>query len=263
MENRELTHNYIEKITKPLLVIKKNITHSSTIKDIVKNYCPFTWEEVFKNAEPELDDISDILMNDEKINGPFFPLKENIFRAFELTQLNNIKVVIIGQDPYHDTIYNGLPRAIGLAFSVSKDANIPPSLKNIYKELERSIPEFKQPLHGDLSCWTNQGILLLNMCLTVRPHRAGSHGSLWLGFINKVINAICEKNEKCIFLMWGLQAQKIRTMLGDRAIILTANHPSGFSANRGSEPFIGCNHFVKINEILKKIGKSEIDWNIY
>jgi len=189
------------------------------------------------DAKAELDDINDILEGEEKINGMYFPLKANLFKAFELTLLEKVKVVLIGQDPYHDLIANH-PRAIGVSFGVSRQANIPPSLRNIYKELQRSVPGFT---HGDLTYWAQQCVLLLNMCLTVRPHQPESHGDIWLGFINKVINVICQQNPKCVFMLLGRKAQKIEKMLGERALVLKTSHPSSFSANKG---FIGSNIFV-------------------
>lgn len=240
------------------LIIRPVIDQTWTIKRIVSECCPRGWESVFKEAQEELDDISDILVDDEQQNGMWYPLKKDLFRAFTMTPLSKVKVVIVGQDPYHDDAYNG-PRAVGLAFSVNRDDKLPSSLRNIYKELQQSILNFIEPIHGDLSEWATRGVLLLNMCLTVRPHQPGSHKQLWLGFINMVINSICEANPNCIFLLWGKEAQRIHRMLGNRVKVLIAAHPSGLSATKG---FLGCGHFKMVNEILKDHNLEPIDWHI-
>lgn len=239
------------------------IEQTWSIKKIVTEHVPYSWEKVYRDSMPELEDIDEILSNEEKVSGRYYPLKKDIFRAFELTPLHHVKVVIVGQDPYHDTIYNGMPRAVGLSFSVDRSANLPPSLRNIYREIKRSIPSFVEPNHGDLTEWANQGVLLLNTCLTVKPRCPGSHGEIWLGFINKVINAISEVNPHCIYLLWGRPAQSIDRMLPGTANVLTSAHPSGRNDNKNiKDPFVGNNHFVKTNEILISQKKTPINWQI-
>jgi uracil-DNA glycosylase len=238
----------------------EEINKDWNIYQISKKFPPNSWEKVFKEAKNELKDVSEILQKDEEKNGEFFPLKSDIFRAFYLTPLTNTKVVIIGQDPYHNNVFlNGktLPRAVGMSFSVRRDDAIPSSLQNIFTELSNTVKGFKPPCSGDLSTWAYQGVLLLNTCLTVRPGKPGSHGEIWLGFIYRVFKAISEVNPSCIFLLWGKEAQKLKTMIGEKSVILEAAHPSGFSARRG---FFGCNHFNEVNKILLKQGKSEIKW---
>lgn len=235
------------------------IQESWTIKEICQKRPPAGWESVFKFAEPEIEDISSILETQEKMYGAFFPYKRNIFKAFEITPLNNVKVVIIGQDPYHDLV-QGEPRAQGMSFSVSENANIPPSLRNIFTEIKNEYPEsFETPQHGNLSFWGYQGVFLLNACLTVKPRAAGSHKKLWVGFIVKVIQAINTVNPNCIYVLWGEKAQSLGRYIGDKAKILTSSHPSPFSVNRG---FYGNNHFKEINQILQDLGKSQINWNL-
>jgi uracil-DNA glycosylase len=235
------------------------IDNSWSVIKVARDRPPADWIEVFKSADDELNDISEIIETDTKINGRFYPDSKNLFRAFDLTPLNRVKVVLLGQDPYHSVNFDRTPQAQGLAFSVKKGEKIPSSLVNIFKEIKNTVPGFEIPNHGDLTSWALQGVLLLNACLTVRPGSPGCHKEIWLGFIKKVINAIINVNPKCVFVLWGKQAQKIRKMLGDRVTVLEAAHPSGLSANRG---FFGCNHFNQINQILQDTGHKKIDWNL-
>lgn len=245
-----------------LNVIRKPVDQTWSIEQIAKEAPPRTWERVFTDAIPELHDVSLILAEQEKLYGQYYPLKKDIFNAFNYTQLSNVKIVIFGQDPYHQTIHiNGetLPRAVGMSFSVRPEDSVPSSLNNIYAELENTVRGFRRPDHGDLREWATQGVLLLNQCLTVRPGKPNSHGDIWLGFINKVLKAIASANPYCIFLLWGREAQKLKPLLGERSIIFEAAHPSGLSARRG---FFGCNHFNLANETLIKQGKVGINWRL-
>jgi uracil-DNA glycosylase len=257
-----------------LNILRKPVDQEWTIKRIASEAPPTTWEKVFENAKAEIHDLSTILDEQERMFGQYYPLKKDIFAAFQYTSLANVKLVILGQDPYHQTININetpnpnnptargtltLPRAIGLSFSVRKEDTIPSSLKNIYAELANTVHGFRSPDHGDLREWARQGVLLLNTCLTVRPGNAGSHGDIWLGFISKVFKAIAIANPYCIYMLWGREAQKVKPMLGDHSIILEAAHPSGLSARRG---FFGCNHFNIANDYLIKHGKIGINWCI-
>lgn len=239
-----------------------NNTEDSEGVDVskIKNY-DTSWNQVFEDAIDEFETINEILKEEKRVCGRIFPDEENIFKAFALTSLDNVKVVIIGQDPYHQLIKidgKNVPRAQGLSFSVHKDDQIPSSLKNIFIEIHNTVPGFKTPTNGDLTYWCEQGVLLLNTCLTVNPNAAGSHGDIWLGFIDRVIKAITMVNKKCIYLLWGREAQKLEKNIGGKGIVLTAAHPSGLSANRG---FFGCDHFNKVNEILTKNNETTINWN--
>lgn len=237
---------------------KRNIIELNIIPEIdhrLNKTYPDGWEEVFKSAAPELETVANILSSEKM----YYPLPKDLFRAFHLTPLQNVRVVIIGQDPYPQTLANGLPRAVGMSFSVRQNDSIPSSLKNIYRELTNSIKGLKMPNHGDLTEWAIKGVLLLNMCLTVRPGEVGSHGQIWMGFINKVLKAIVNKRPNTIFLLWGKEAQIIRQLIGERCTILESSHPSGLSANRG---FMGCNHFVTVNKILISKGEPPINWAI-
>jgi uracil-DNA glycosylase len=183
-----------------------------------------------------------------------FPPEADIFNAFKLTKVENLKVVILGQDPYH-----GLNQSHGLCFSVLQGNKIPPSLRNIYTELATDIPGFTVPQHGNLSRWAEQGVLLLNTVLTVEQARANSHKNIgWEQFTDGVISTINNELENVIFLLWGTPAQK-KSMLIDqkRHTIFTSVHPSPLSAYRG---FFGSQHFSMTNKILKSLGKDPIDW---
>lgn len=180
------------------------IEQSWTIEEIAKEAVPESWEAVFESARTELKDVSDILVEQEREYGDFYPLKQDIFSAFNKTKLPDVKLVIVGQDPYHQTINcNGksMPRATGLAFSVRECDSIPSSLQNIFTELTSDIPGFVQPRHGDLSDWAAQGVFLINRCLTVRPGQANSHDEIWLGFLNKVFKAIAAVNPYCVYML--------------------------------------------------------------
>lgn len=244
------------------LNVIKPVDQSWSIKKISEEASPVGWESVFEDAKNELRDVSDVLDEQERLYGTYYPLKKDIFAAFNITQLKDVKVVIVGQDPYHQSVsINGrnVPRATGLSFSVRREDGIPSSLNNIYTEIENTVHGFRKPDHGDLRQWAKQGVLLLNTCLTVRQRQAGSHGDIWLGFMSKVFKAISVVNPSCIYLLWGREAQKIKPMLGERSVVLEAMHPSGFSARKG---FFGCNHFNITNEKLVQQGKVGINWKI-
>ncbi len=184
-----------------------------------------------------------------------FPPSEDIFNAFHLTPLSKVKAVILGQDPYHND-----GQAHGLCFSVQPQVEIPPSLVNIYKELEADLG-CRIPSHGCLTKWAEQGVLLLNTVLTVRAHQAFSHqGQGWEQFTDEVIRVLNRQDRPIVFLLWGSPAQKKASMLTNpRHLVLKAPHPSPLSAYRG---FFGCRHFSKTNEFLRENGEKEIDWQI-
>lgn len=184
-----------------------------------------------------------------------FPPMDDIFNSLKLADYNSIKAVIIGQDPYHEP-----NQAHGLAFSVRKGNPIPPSLKNIYKEIEADLG-IAPPSHGELTKWANQGVLLLNNALTVRSGAANSHrGKGWEQFTDAVIQKVNQKPEPVVYLLWGANArEKTKLINNPNHLILTAAHPSPLSASNG---FFGCKHFSKANEFLKKNGVEEIDWSL-
>ena len=185
-----------------------------------------------------------------------FPPQKQVFSAFDATPFEQVKVVILGQDPYH-----GPDQAHGLCFSVLPGIKPPPSLANMYKELVQDIEGFSIPGHGYLMPWAEQGVLLLNTVLTVEQGQAHSHKHLgWEEFTDKVINEINQHKEGVVFLLWGAHAQKKgKNIDKTRHHVLHAPHPSPLSAHRG---FFGCQHFSKTNELLSSLGKTPINWSI-
>lgn len=182
-----------------------------------------------------------------------FPPAGQIFRAFDLCPFNRVRVVIIGQDPYHD--FN---QAHGLCFSVQDGVRVPPSLENIYKELNRDLGK-PIPTSGNLTHWAEQGVLLLNATLTVEAHRAGSHqGKGWEELTDAAIQALNNQRENVVFMLWGSYAQRKGQFIDCRRhLVLTAVHPSPLSAYRG---FIGCGHFSQANAYLQQHGQTPINW---
>ena len=192
--------------------------------------------------------------NEREINN-IFPLEKDIFNAFKATSFLDCKVVILGQDPYHKK-----NQANGLAFSVNQNIKIPPSLRNIFKELKSDLG-IDNLNSGYLENWSNQGVLLLNTTLTVRENEAGSHKGLgWDDFTDTVITKLSNKKEQVIFLLWGNFAQRKSTLIDQKKnIILTAPHPSPLSAYKG---FFGCKHFSKTNKLLIQNKQEPISWQI-
>ena len=184
-----------------------------------------------------------------------FPNPDDIFNAFHLTPLKDVKVVILGQDPYHND-----GQAHGLCFSVKPDVEVPPSLVNIYKELQDNLG-CRIPNNGYLVKWAKQGVLMLNTVLTVRAHQANSHRGIgWEQFTDAVIRAVDAQDRPIVFLLWGRPAQMKKSMLHNpKHLILEAPHPSPLSAYRG---FFGCKHFSQTNAFLEKNGLAPIDWQI-
>jgi uracil-DNA glycosylase len=191
----------------------------------------------------------------ERNTSTIFPKDNEIFNAFNITSLKNLKIIILGQDPYH-----GKEQAHGLSFSVPNGVKTPPSLRNIFKELQADLNVPVSP-NGNLSHWAKQGVLLLNATLTVREKEAGSHQKLgWENFTDRIIEKISKKKEGIIFLLWGSFAQRKSILIDTKKHhILTAAHPSPFSAYRG---FFGCKHFSKTNEILIENNQQPIDWKL-
>ena len=193
-------------------------------------------------------------LKSEKKTQIVYPAGNNIFSAFNLCPFDSVKVIIIGQDPYH-----GPKQADGLCFSVSDGVKLPPSLQNIFKELKDDL-DIEIPSSGNLEHWAEQGVLMLNTILTVRVGQAGSHQKKgWEEFTDNVIRTLSEEKQDLIFLLWGRFAQnKVQIIDINKHYILTAAHPSPFSAHSG---FFGCKHFSKTNEILKKANQKPIKWN--
>ncbi|WP_276088662.1 uracil-DNA glycosylase [Pedobacter sp. JY14-1] len=216
------------------------------------------WLEVLEGEfeKTYMKNLKAFLQTEKQNGATVYPKGADIFNAFNHTPFEKVKVVILGQDPYH-----GTGQAHGLSFSVQKGVAIPPSLKNIYKELEADIPGFRTPAHGNLTKWADEGVLLLNATLTVRAHEAGSHqGKGWEIFTDTVISKLSAQREGIVFLLWGRYAQNKAELIDQQKhTVLKAAHPSPFSVHNG---FFGCRHFSKANAVLEKEGRKPIDWQI-
>lgn len=215
-----------------------------------------SWKSLLASefTKPYFGEIKHFLEKERASGKTFFPPGPLIFNAFNLVSVEDVKVVILGQDPYH-----GPGQAMGLSFSVPKGIAIPPSLRNIYKELARDIG-FTIPTHGDLTSWSKEGVFLLNAILTVEANQAGSHQKTnWQTFTDAVIRLLSEKRTGIAFLLWGNFAKSKRNLIdAEKHLILEAAHPSPLAR----EGFSGCGHFSKTNEYLIKQGKSPINWTI-
>jgi uracil-DNA glycosylase len=194
-------------------------------------------------------------VKEEYLQGAVYPHPKNIFSAFDLTPFNEVKVVILGQDPYH-----GAHQAHGLSFSVTEGVRNPPSLQNIFKEIESDMGVRPNVENGDLSRWAKQGVLLLNATLTVRASTPGSHqGKGWEQFTDAVIKALSDKREHLVFILWGNYAKAKGAHIDrTRHLVIESPHPSPFSAHNG---FFGSKPFSKTNAYLKEHGQSPISWN--
>ncbi|MDA9555848.1 uracil-DNA glycosylase [Pelobium sp.] len=217
-----------------------------------------SWLAVLENQfeKDYMKSLKQFLLTEKQRGEKIFPPNDDIFKAFELTPFDKVKVVILGQDPYH-----GIGQAHGLSFSVKKGVKFPPSLQNIFKELETDINGFKTPNHGELTDWAKQGVLLLNATLTVSSGKAGSHQNQgWEIFTDEAIKVISEQKEGVIFILWGKFAQAKESLIDtSKHFVIKSAHPSPFSAHSG---FFGSKPFSKTNEILEKLGKEKIDWQI-
>jgi len=206
--------------------------------------------------KPYMKELKSFLLEEKQKGFTVYPKGADIFNAFNHTPFDKIKVVILGQDPYH-----GQNQAHGLSFSVQKGVAVPPSLKNMYKELADDIEGFKIPNHGNLTAWADQGVLLLNATLTVRAHEAGSHQNKgWEKFTDHVISVLSAKKSGLVFLLWGRYAQQKESLIDTKKHhVLKSAHPSPFSAYNG---FFGSKPFSKTNQILIKEGLKPINWQI-
>lgn len=214
-----------------------------------------------EHLRPEFDkdymkQLKKFLSEEKQAGKVIYPKGSQIFRAFDQTPFDQVKVVILGQDPYH-----GPGQAHGLCFSVEKNVPTPPSLDNIYKEITRDLGACR-PKHGDLSQWAKQGVLLLNAVLTVEQNRAASHqGRGWERFTDEVIRLLAEKKDHLVFMLWGSYAQKKGACIDPKKhLVLKTSHPSPLSVYRG---FSGSSHFSQANNYLRKQHQSVIDWSIH
>lgn len=216
-----------------------------------------TWTEAIgeEKTQPYFQHILQYVHQERLAGKIIYPPQNEVFNAFALTEFKEVKVVILGQDPYH-----GPNQAHGLSFSVKPGIAPPPSLLNMYKELAQDVG-FQIPSHGYLVEWAKQGVLLLNTVLTVEQGKAHSHANIgWETFTDKVIHQLNQHRENLVFLLWGSHAQKKGQFIDrQRHCVLTAPHPSPLSAHRG---FLGCRHFSKTNAYLREKGIKEINWQL-
>ncbi|HJF72624.1 uracil-DNA glycosylase [Gallibacterium anatis] len=217
-----------------------------------------TWRDMIgsEKAQPYFQHILQQVQQQRDSGKIIYPPKADVFNAFRYTEFDQVKVVILGQDPYH-----GPNQAHGLAFSVRPNVQIPPSLQNIYKELSQDIAGFQIPNHGYLVDWAQQGVLLLNTVLTVEQGKAHSHANFgWETFTDHVIATLNQHTQGLVFLLWGSHAQKKGQFIDrQKHCVLTAPHPSPLSAHRG---FFGCHHFSSTNQYLIQQGKTPINWSL-
>ena len=217
---------------------------------------PHSWRNILRNeiAQPYFVALSDWLQH-ERTESTIFPPEELVFSALSFTAPELVRVVILGQDPYH-----GVGQAHGLSFSVPRGERIPPSLRNIYTELRNDLG-IDTPLHGNLESWARQGVLLLNTTLTVREGEAGSHtGHGWEKFTDAIISFLGSQQSHVVFVLWGSHAQKKATLIQHQHTIIASAHPSPLSAHRG---FFGSRPFSQINQALAAHSQKAIDWQIH
>ncbi len=217
-----------------------------------------SWLALLKDEfeKPYFSDLKQFLVEEKKKGVLVYPNNDDIFNAFEFSPLDQVKVVILGQDPYH-----GVNQAHGLSFSVKESVKPPPSLNNIFKELQSDISDFNIPKSGNLTAWAKQGILLLNATLTVAASQPGSHQKKgWETFTDTVIKTISEHKSNIVFLLWGNYAQQKEALIDtEKHLVIKSRHPSPFSAHYG---FFGSKPFSKTNEYLVKHGKEPITWKL-
>ena len=216
------------------------------------------WADILneEKQQPYFQQIVQFVETQRAAGKTIYPPEQDVFNAFTLTELDKVKVVILGQDPYH-----GPNQAHGLCFSVQQGVKTPPSLANIYKELASDIPGFIIPQHGFLQSWAEQGVLLLNSVLTVEKARAHSHAKIgWERFTDSVIQQLSDHCNGLVFLLWGSHAQKKGAVIDKlKHHVFSGPHPSPLSAYRG---FFGCKHFSQTNQLLQQQGKTAINWQV-
>lgn len=217
---------------------------------------PTDWNPILRSEfdEPYWSELQEFVA-DERRRGPVYPPHEEVFAALHLTSYRDVKAVILGQDPYH-----GAGQAHGFCFSVRRGVTIPPSLRNVYRELHDDLG-VATPAHGNLERWARQGVLLLNTTLTVRRGEAASHqGKGWERFTDRVIASMNDKTEPVVFLLWGAPARKKKTLVDtSRHIVIESAHPSPLSAHNG---FFGSRPFSRANDALREAGREPIDWTL-
>ena len=216
-----------------------------------------SWEKfIYEEMKKEYFQNMRLFLEKEYKDKEVFPPVNEVFKALDLVSYEDVKVVILGQDPYH-----GEGEAHGLAFSVKKGIKIPPSLRNIFKELKKEYPHFEIPKNGELYPWAKEGVFLLNATLTVEKDKANSHNKIgWQFFTDEIIKKLNEREKPVVFILWGNFAISKKMLITNPThLVLESPHPSPLSASRG---FFGNNHFLKVNDFLKSKGIKEIDWTL-
>ncbi len=216
-----------------------------------------SWEKfIYEEMKKEYFQNMRFFLEKEYKDKEVFPPVNEVFKALDLVSYEDVKVVILGQDPYH-----GEGEAHGLAFSVKKGIKIPPSLRNIFKELKKEYPHFEIPKNGELYPWAKEGVFLLNATLTVEKDKANSHNKIgWQFFTDEIIKKLNEREKPVVFILWGNFAISKKMLITNPThLVLESPHPSPLSASRG---FFGNNHFLKVNDFLKSKGIKEIDWTL-
>jgi uracil-DNA glycosylase len=217
------------------------------------------WKDIVEDKIQNYKDTIESALNDEISNGlEFYPKPHNIFKAFDMFNIKDLKVVVVGQDSYHNVAKNGIPLACGLCFSVPNDClKCPPSLRVIFNELQNEYG--KKRTSTDVIDWSRQGVLLLNCALTVQKGKPGSHIKLWKDFTNDMIKYIAVNTTNVVYILWGEFAKSFSMYIKrDNNLVLECRHPSPLAQNKG--PFIGNNHFKITNEYLVSVGKTPIEW---
>jgi uracil-DNA glycosylase len=235
--------------------LKFKVDQSWNIYDIATKNTPESWENAFKNADKELKHISDLLQKQETKYGTFFPYKKNIFKAFDIIKLQDVKCIFIGLEPYSTTDDSGLPMATGLALSVNKHCSIPKMVYSMYEVLATETKSFEIPKHGDLSDLAKCGILLLNISLTVKPDTPKSHSELWTGFTMHIIEELIKVHKYLPFVFFGKDCAKISQFINGSSLVVTVNNTYSIKEDLKDK-------FTEINKFLSKHDKAELDFKI-
>lgn len=239
-----------------IILEAEEVDQTWSLRRVAEEAGPLGWGDTFTSSGKVMDHIENRII--ETCSPIYVPLKCDIFNAFHWCPLENVKVVIMGMDPYETLLKDGTPQAWGASFALRPGAPLQPSIRNIYKEIAAHDPAFVPPDHGDLRGWAYQGVLLLNACLTTKPGVPGAHGKLWNCFLMGVVKKISETRPNGVVMLWGNDAQTYAGKFGNMKI-LTTSHPSGKSAFRG---FFGCDHFRQANAHLVDHGMTPINWSL-
>lgn len=265
-EQKAIPQQQKQVIRVPRLIVQhvEPITDKWSLLDIVTKRCPPSWEEFFPQVKENVAYVDTFLQQPKQLQTGFYPVRPDVFRAFNVTPLTKTKVIIWAQDSYIDESELGGCRATGLCLSVDTHDSTPPSMRTIMKELENTYPGININGGGSLMNWAMQGVLLLNAALTVAPGESGSHlkAGVWDGFMIKLLRFLAEKRPGCVYVLvgsWEGKAKDFEKKIDPKGIILTTGHPS---PKNKTKPFLGCGVFKQIDEALKAKKQDVIDWSI-